>query len=191
MPGLVPGIHVFGMRQDVDGRIKPGHDVVDFVRAEKLPIDAVPVQRADDACPDPVAHAVRSRAPRHHCSSPGRRSSGSGARRASSVPLHPGRSRPGPSVVARLRPGRLSPCRLSPARLRLGLDDRRPLDIFRSFRRLRDFSSSRSLGRLGRSAYLCGLAATERQASITSLSRGGGQNKSCNENEFTHVCVSP
>jgi len=43
MPGLVPGIHVFGMRQDVDGRVKPGHDVVDFVRAEKLPVDAVPV----------------------------------------------------------------------------------------------------------------------------------------------------
>jgi beta-N-acetylhexosaminidase len=27
MPGLVPGIHVFGWkRQDVDGRDKPGHD---------------------------------------------------------------------------------------------------------------------------------------------------------------------
>ena len=27
MPGLVPGIHVFGHRkQDVDGRDKPGHD---------------------------------------------------------------------------------------------------------------------------------------------------------------------
>jgi hypothetical protein len=30
MPGLVPGIHVFlNHRQDVDGRDKPGHDVVD------------------------------------------------------------------------------------------------------------------------------------------------------------------
>jgi hypothetical protein len=27
MPGLVPGIHVFGSaKQDVDGRDKPGHD---------------------------------------------------------------------------------------------------------------------------------------------------------------------
>jgi hypothetical protein len=30
MPGLVPGIHVFMVRntQDVDGRDEPGHDVV-------------------------------------------------------------------------------------------------------------------------------------------------------------------
>ena len=28
MPGLVPGIHVFGAsrKKDVDGRVKPGHD---------------------------------------------------------------------------------------------------------------------------------------------------------------------
>jgi hypothetical protein len=29
MPGLVPGIHVFSLssrKQDVDGRVKPGHD---------------------------------------------------------------------------------------------------------------------------------------------------------------------
>jgi hypothetical protein len=28
MPGLVPGIHVFpgSSKQDVDGRVKPGHD---------------------------------------------------------------------------------------------------------------------------------------------------------------------
>ena len=28
MPGLVPGIHVLhvAIRQDVDGRVKPGHD---------------------------------------------------------------------------------------------------------------------------------------------------------------------
>jgi hypothetical protein len=27
MPGLVPGIHVLGSKQeDVDGRVKPGHD---------------------------------------------------------------------------------------------------------------------------------------------------------------------
>jgi hypothetical protein len=31
MPGLVPGIHVFEprMEEDVDGRDKPGHDIVD------------------------------------------------------------------------------------------------------------------------------------------------------------------
>jgi hypothetical protein len=28
MPGLVPGIHIFGfVKQDVDGRDKPGHDI--------------------------------------------------------------------------------------------------------------------------------------------------------------------
>jgi hypothetical protein len=26
MPGLVPGIHVLAKKQDVDGRVKPGHD---------------------------------------------------------------------------------------------------------------------------------------------------------------------
>ena len=28
MPGLVPGIHVFAVatKEDVDGRVKPGHD---------------------------------------------------------------------------------------------------------------------------------------------------------------------
>jgi hypothetical protein len=26
MPGLVPGIHVFRVGKDVDGRDKPGHD---------------------------------------------------------------------------------------------------------------------------------------------------------------------
>jgi hypothetical protein len=31
MPGLVPGIHVFELRveEDVDGRDKPGYDIVD------------------------------------------------------------------------------------------------------------------------------------------------------------------
>jgi hypothetical protein len=28
MPGLVPGIHVFAAKEDVDGRDKPGHDGV-------------------------------------------------------------------------------------------------------------------------------------------------------------------
>jgi hypothetical protein len=26
MPGLVPGIHVSSWSEDVDGRVKPGHD---------------------------------------------------------------------------------------------------------------------------------------------------------------------
>jgi hypothetical protein len=30
MRGLVPRIHVFAARQDVDGRVKPGHDGVSF-----------------------------------------------------------------------------------------------------------------------------------------------------------------
>jgi hypothetical protein len=29
MPGLVPGIHVFAEKKDVDARDKPGHDEVD------------------------------------------------------------------------------------------------------------------------------------------------------------------
>ncbi len=37
MPGLLPGIHVFGdvFKKDVDGRDKPGHDDVETV-APKL-----------------------------------------------------------------------------------------------------------------------------------------------------------
>jgi hypothetical protein len=30
MPGLVPGIHVFTTKQNVDGRDKPGHDGLGF-----------------------------------------------------------------------------------------------------------------------------------------------------------------
>src|SRR4029079_17894733 len=77
------------------------------------------MQRADDARPDPVAHAVRSRAPRHHRSSPGRRSSRSGARRAIGVPLHAGRPGPGPLGVAP-RALSVSVC-LAPALLVSGL----------------------------------------------------------------------
>jgi hypothetical protein len=40
MPGLVPGIHVFlSLAQDVDGRVKPGHDEVDRLRSLRLPAD--------------------------------------------------------------------------------------------------------------------------------------------------------
>ena len=150
--------------------------------AEKLPIDPVPVQCADDARPDPVAHAVRSRAPRHQRSSLGRRPSGSGTRGPSSVPLHLGRPGPGPLGVARL-----GFARLSLARLGFRLDRRRPFDIFRSFRSRRCFHDSRSLCCLCRSGDRRGLAASERKAPITSLRGGGCQNKSCNQNEFTHV----
>ena len=149
-----------------------------------LPINAMPMQCHDDARPDPVAHAVRPRTPRHHRSSPGRRASGSGARGASSIPLHPGRpARPGR--------GRLGPARLGPARLRLGLDDRGPLDIFWRFRSLRGFGAFRCIRSFGRSGRRRGLAASERQAPIASLSGGGYQNEPCNKNEFTHVCISP
>jgi hypothetical protein len=36
MPGLVPGIHVFGLPKDMDGRDKPGHNgdgLLDDLRA--------------------------------------------------------------------------------------------------------------------------------------------------------------
>ncbi len=32
MPGLDPGIHVFLLSQNVDGRVKPGHDKARTVR---------------------------------------------------------------------------------------------------------------------------------------------------------------
>ena len=124
MPGTSPGMTRFSL-------------------ALELPVDAVPVQRGDDARPDPVAHAVRSRAPRHHRSSPGRAgSSGSGARGPSGVPLHAGRLGPGPRGACPSRPcssriGSSRSCRLRLDRLSLGLDGRRPLDIFRCFRSLR------------------------------------------------------
>ncbi len=37
MPGLVPGIHVFAIasKKVVDGRVKPGHDEMDFGRSPK------------------------------------------------------------------------------------------------------------------------------------------------------------
>ena len=148
-----------------------------FSLAGKLPVDAVPVQRHDDARPDPEAHAVPPGAPRHHRSSPGRRASGSGARGAVSVPLHPGRAGLGP----------FGPARLGLARLSLGLDGRRPLDIFWRFRSLRAFRCIRP----GRRWSGLGLVAAERKAPVASLSYGGGKNEPCNQNEFTHVCISP
>ena len=36
MPALVAGIHVFASIQDVDGRDKPGHDIGDVQRGEKV-----------------------------------------------------------------------------------------------------------------------------------------------------------
>ena len=42
MPGLVPGIHVFGSaaKEDVDGRDEPGHD---DVSVERIPLDSSPL----------------------------------------------------------------------------------------------------------------------------------------------------
>jgi hypothetical protein len=137
-----------------------------FSLAGKLPINAMPVQRHDDARPDSVAHAVRSSTPRHHRSSPGRRASGSGARGASSVPLHPGRAGPGPLGLARL-----GPVRLRLARLSLGLDHRRPLDIFRG--RFRSFRAFRSIGSPGGRRSGLRLVAAQRQAPVASLGSGG------------------
>jgi hypothetical protein len=153
-----------------------------FSLAGKLPINAMPMQRHDDARPDPEAHAVPPAAPRHHRSSPGRRASGSGARGAVSVPLHPGRAGLGP-----FGPARLGPVRLGLARLSLGLDGRRPLDIFWRFPSLSAFRCIRPGGR--RSGLR--LVAAQRQAPVASLSGGGSKNEPCNQNEFTHVCISP
>jgi hypothetical protein len=38
MPGLVPGIHVllWSRTEDVDGRVKPGHDDVEWIMAVSL-----------------------------------------------------------------------------------------------------------------------------------------------------------
>jgi hypothetical protein len=176
-----PRLSSFQHRKNVDARHKAGHDAVDLMSDAELPIDPVPIQCADDARPDPVTHAVRSRAPRHQRSSLGRRSAGPDTRGPSSVPLHPGRPGPGPLGVARL----------SLARLGFGFNDRRPFDIFRSFGSRRRFHDSRSLRGLGRSGHCRGLATSERKAPITSLRGGGCQNKSCNQNEFTHVQISP
>ena len=33
MPGFMPGIHVFGRKEDVDGRDKPGHDEMEGLTA--------------------------------------------------------------------------------------------------------------------------------------------------------------
>jgi hypothetical protein len=41
MPGLVPGIHVFLtlLQQDVDGRVKPGHDEKSLSNMRKLHVN--------------------------------------------------------------------------------------------------------------------------------------------------------
>jgi hypothetical protein len=47
MPGLVPGIHVFGAsKKGVDGRDKPGHDVVAISRAVGLSVAETPCYQA-------------------------------------------------------------------------------------------------------------------------------------------------
>jgi len=50
MPGLVPGIHVLGVaKQGVDGRDKPGHDVVERAnpRRSRAPLErsSLPVRQ--------------------------------------------------------------------------------------------------------------------------------------------------
>lgn len=154
-----------------------------------LPVDAVPVQCADDARCDLVANAVRPRAPRHVRRSPGHRPSGSGAHAPDTGPMHPGC--PGRPGRGRLGPARLNLARFRRVRFSLGLDDRGPLNVFRCFRSLRSFRAFRCIRGLGRRRSGPRLDAAERQAPIGSLSSGGGQNKSCNENKFTHVRCLP
>jgi hypothetical protein len=45
MPGLVPGIHAFGgeEEQDVDGRVKPGHDEFRFADVAHNALRIVPL----------------------------------------------------------------------------------------------------------------------------------------------------
>src|SRR6476659_4247514 len=47
MPGLVPGIHVFLIKQDVDGRDKPGHDAAErqctWKQAKPMPAPVLPL----------------------------------------------------------------------------------------------------------------------------------------------------
>jgi hypothetical protein len=53
MPGLVPGIHVFGAsKKGVDGRDKPGHDVLAISRA-------VGLRLAKTSCYQPLAQRPR------------------------------------------------------------------------------------------------------------------------------------
>lgn len=157
----------------------------------KLPIDAVPVQRGDDARPHPiVVQAVRSRAPRHHGGSAGRRPSGSGARRPGRIALCPGCGS-GRHSFGGYCLGCFSLDCFSLWRLRLGFNGGWPLDIFRSFSGRRSFDDSRCFRCPGRSGCRSRLNAAERKAPITRLHGGGSQNKSCNQNEFTHFEISP
>ena len=181
MAGLVPAIHVLDAAAKRRGcpRIceARGHDAVLFVGRE-LPVDAVPVQCADDARPDPVAHAVLARAPRIIAvlwadALPGPALSGRSAYRCcmpAALPLLAAL----PAAALLVSDRAVSDLVVSALSPRLGLDGRRPLDIFRGFGSLRDFGGSRSVGSLGRRRLsLRGLAAAERQAPIASLSGSG------------------
>ena len=55
MPGLVPGIHAFlGLKQDVDGRVKPGHD------AERAAQKETPYLASTSISPSTPGITVRS-----------------------------------------------------------------------------------------------------------------------------------
>ena len=71
MPGLVPGIHVFfaldWKKQDVDGRVKPGHDETGVVSAHgthQAPLAFRPfwpqIRTGRLAVDEPLANRVRS-----------------------------------------------------------------------------------------------------------------------------------
>src|SRR6188474_855395 len=50
MPGLVPGMHVFDIVQDGDGRDKPGHDAFSTIIAEPEGSEATTSRRGDTEC---------------------------------------------------------------------------------------------------------------------------------------------
>src|SRR6476646_470419 len=60
MPGLVPGIHAFLSKQDVDGRDKPGHDASSLPR-DRAPGDIAPAEavRPSDLVDRPIGARLR------------------------------------------------------------------------------------------------------------------------------------
>ena len=151
-----------------------------------LPVDPVPVQCADDARPDPVAHAVRPRAPRHHTPLSGptvfrvRRSRGQQRTAASWPPW----AWPSRCCSSRLCSSQTCSSRLwarPPRAVRYISALPQPAVLPRfSIPPLPLPERSPSWSRR-----------PERKAPIARLRGGGSQNKSCNQNEFTHVEISP
>ena len=202
----VQGIRILGAaKKDVDGRVKPGHDVDTIaLAAVALPVNAVPVRRHDDARPDPEAHA--GAAPRPATSSQTLGPPGNSA----SQPARMGPSRRNrctcrpPSALASRSFATSrghSPPRLEPARLSLvvsGLGSRRPpaaRHISGLPAGLRDFQrfAVPRCGVLAGALTRRGLARRHRATKLRSpaCAATDWRSRACNKNEFTRVCISP